>query len=299
MSYTNIGISDRIIRALLGVGLLQAGYFWLIGPWQITAYAAGAVMAATAIVGICPLYRIFGIASLRTNARALGRTAVTAGILLVLAAAIGGSAASNFFTRKTFLEDFNAMNDSYKQTLFTTGTGERQKAVIQYDRLLSTYQIFKTKYLAYQPHALRNDRQLASDLKRVADIFSSVNDKVRTGSLNQAHLELEAVRSVWQNMFKRNGFSLLSVTLVDFHDVMELMLKAANAKDADELIKLYPQVDEKLKAVEAESNDLEIQVIRKNLDDLLALAKNKNLIELPAKGETLKSSFVKVYLIRG
>ena len=299
MNYKNMGTPDRVIRALLGVGLLQAGYFWLIGNWQITAYAAGAIMVATALMGICPLYRIFGISSLGTDAKASSKTTVTAGILLVLAAAIGGSAGSSFFTRKTFLEDFNALNDAYKQTLFLTGKGDREKAVVQYERLLSNYQIFKTKYSAYQPHALKNDRQLASDLNRVADIFSNINDKVRTGSLNQAHLELEAVRSVWQNMFKRNGFSMLSVTLVDFHDVMELMLKAANAKDADELIKLYPQVDEKLKAVEAESNDLEIQVIRKNLDDLLALAKNANLIELPAKGEILKSSFVKVYLIRG
>ena len=299
MNYKNMGNPDRIIRALLGIGLLQTGYFWLIGTWQIAAFAAGTVMVATALMGICPLYRIFGISSLGTNAMAQSKTTVAAGVLLVLAAAVGGSAASNFFTRKTFLEDFNAMNDAYKQTLFSTGKGERQKAVIQYDRLLFNYQIFKTKYSAYQPHALRNDSQLASDLKRVADIFASVNDKVRTGSLNQAHLELEAVRPVWQNMFKRNGFSMLSVTLVDFHDVMELMLKAANAKDADELIKLYPQVNEKLKAVETESNDLEIQVIRKNLDDLLALAKNASLIELSAKDEALKSSFVKVYLVRG
>ena len=54
---------------------------------------------------------------------------------------------------------------------------------------------------------------------------------VHTGDLHEAHLELEKVRPVFQEMFKRNGFSLLSVALVDFHDAMEVMLDAANAKD--------------------------------------------------------------------
>ena len=92
---------------------------------------------------------------------------------------------------------------------------------------------------------------------------------------------------------------MLAVALVDFHDEMELMLDAANAKDSAKLVALYPQVSEKLKAVEAETNDAEIQTIRKNLDDLLGLAKAAQTDQLPAKGDALKSSFVKVYLQRG
>ena len=282
--------------------VLQAAYFWLAGTGQLVAYAGGTIMLATALLRFCPIYRIFGISTLGKNARSsiAPSTAMAAvGVVLVLAAAVGGTYASNFFTRKLFLEDFNAMNDAYKQTLFLTGKGEREKAITQYDRLLPAYQAFKAKYSAYQPYALKSDGQLSADLKRVADLFTSVNDKVRTGDLHQAHLDLEKVRPVWQDMFKRNGFSMLSVALVDFHDAMELMLDAANAKDAPKLTALYPQVSDKLKAIEAESNDAEIQTIRKNLDDLAALAKDVRLGELPAKGEALKSSFVKVYLARG
>ena len=92
---------------------------------------------------------------------------------------------------------------------------------------------------------------------------------------------------------------MLSVALVDFHDDMESLLEAANEKNTVKLVKLYPQVSEKLKAVEAEANDGEIAAIRKNLDELLELANTGRADQLSAKGEVLKSSFIKVYLKRG
>jgi hypothetical protein len=56
--------------------------------------------------------------------------------VLLLGVALGGSYASYFFTRKIFLEDFNARNPFYKQTLFLTGKGERDKAIANYDQLV-------------------------------------------------------------------------------------------------------------------------------------------------------------------
>jgi hypothetical protein len=100
-------------------------------------------------------------------------------------------------------------------------------------------------------------------------------------------------------MFKRNGFSMLSIALVDFHDAMELILTAANEKDAARVTALYAEISEKLKVVEAEANDEEIKAIRTALDDVLATANASQLDSLPGKGEALKSSFVKVYLKRG
>jgi type IV secretory pathway VirJ component len=100
-------------------------------------------------------------------------------------------------------------------------------------------------------------------------------------------------------MLMRNGFSMLAVALVDFHDAMELALDAANAKNSSKVIELYLPISEKLKAIEADSNDAEIQSIRRHLDALLALANEAKNDQLPAQGEALKSSFVKVYLKRG
>lgn len=295
----NIHSIDQFIRLLMGIALVELGYFWVAGTWQWIAYVAGAVMVVTATVRFCPLYRILGISSAGNthSARGKGWLALTTAVLL--AVLIGGSYASAFFTRKLFLEEFNAMNHFYKQTLFLTGKNEREKAVANYEKLVPAFSAFQQKYTSYQPYALKGDQQLAADLASVATMVTKVEPLVRTGDLHQAHLDLEKVRPVFQEIFKRNGFSMLSVALVDFHDAMELMLDAANAKDPAKIAAIYPMVSDKLKAVEAEANDAEIQAIRKNLDDLMAFAKDASLDRLPAQAEVLKSSFIKVYLKRG
>jgi hypothetical protein len=153
-------------------------------------------------------------------------------VLLVLA---GGSYASAFFSRKVFMEEFNAMNHFYKQTLFLTGKNEREKAQVQYQLLLPSYRAFQDKYSQYQPFALKGDQHLVTDLAQVAKVVTGVGVDLKTGDLQQVHLALEQVRPVFQDIFKRNGFSLLSVTLVDFHDTMEQVLAAAQAHTSEQL----------------------------------------------------------------
>jgi soluble cytochrome b562 len=221
------------------------------------------------------------------------------GWLALLALLVGGSYGSAFFSRKLFLEEFNAMNHFYKQTLFLTGKNERDSAVANWEKMASGYAVFQRKYSAYQPYALRGDRQLVSDLQQVAVTMAAVEPLVRDGDLHQAHLDLEKIRPMFQDIFKRNGFSMLAVALVDFHDAMELILDAANAKEAEKVKQLHPMLSDKFKPVELEANDAEIQAIRKNLDELLTLAQAGNLGAMPAQADQLKSSFVKVYLKRG
>ncbi|MBK7548295.1 MAG: DUF2892 domain-containing protein [Rhodoferax sp.] len=295
----NLNTWDRMVRALLGLVALELAFFWLAGGLQIAAYVVGAVLLVTVLVRFCPLYRVLGISTLSRDGKGMGKAMGAVAVVLLAALLAGGSYASIFFTRKLFIEDFNVMNNFYKQTLFLTGKNERDKAIANYENLIPSFRKFQEKYTTYHPYALKGDTKLGPDLVQVAGMISGVNDLVRTGDLHQAHLALEKVRPVFQDIFKRNGFSMLAVALVDFHDEMELMLDAANAKDSAKLVALYPQVSEKLKAVEAETNDAEIQTIRKNLDDLLGLAKAAQTDQLPAKGDALKSSFVKVYLQRG
>jgi hypothetical protein len=296
---TNTHPIDRFVRALAGVCLLLLGFFWLSGAWQWTAYAASVVMLATAALNFCPLYRLLGINT--RSANTLSASPMRTGIAwaVLLATLVGGSYASAFGSRKLFLEDFNAMNGFYKQTLFLTGKGERDKANAQYALLVPALEVFASKYTHYQPFALRGDTQWVADLDRVRRMVGDVARLVKTGDLQTAHLALEQVRPVFQDVFKRNGFSLLAVALVDFHDAMELILEAAQAKDVAKLAALYPGVSDKLVAVEAEAQDADIQAIRRNLDAVDAAARSQQLDALPALGEKLKSSFVKVYLQRG
>lgn len=290
---------DQFIRALLGVALLEWGFFWLSGGLQLAAYGLAGVLLLTAVGRFCPLYHWLGWRPGRSAGTQVATVYRVLAVLALLAAVAGGSYGSNLVTRKLFLEDFNAMNDAYKQTLFLTGKNERAKANVQYDRLMPSYASFQQKYSNYRPYALRSDAQFEPDLVAVQGMLQGVDTLVRTGDLHEAHLALEKVRPVFQDMFKRNGFSLLSVALVDFHDAMEGMLDAAAARDTSKLAALYPDVNDKLKAIEEQAGDAEIQAIRKNLDALLGLANAKSLDALPAAADALKSSFVKVYLQRG
>jgi len=295
----NVYPLDRFVRALFGIFAALLAWFWLPTPWSWLAWVAAAVLIGTALLRFCPLYLPFGFG--RGAAKGGGpRPVWMIAALLVLAAVLaGGSYASNFFSRKIFLEEFNAMNHFYKQTLFLTGKAQRAEALDNYTKLVPAYAAFKDKYTRYRPQALAGDGKLQGDLDTVARMIAAVEPGVRTGDLHQTHLDLEKIRPVFQEMFKRNGFSMLAIALVDFHDAMELMLDAATAKDAAKLVSLYPSVSEKMAAVEADTNDAEIQAIRKNLDTLLATAKEARLDALPAQGDALKTSFVKVYLKRG
>jgi hypothetical protein len=127
-----------------------------------------------------------------------------------------GSYASDFFTRKFFLDDYNQMNNYYKQALFNTGQNNREKAVENYDRLVTEYAAFQVKYSTYHPYAIKGDAQFNADLERVAVMIAGVTEGVHQGDLSQAHVALEHVRPVFQDIFKRNNFSMLAVALVGF-----------------------------------------------------------------------------------
>lgn len=295
----NVHPMDRFARLAFALLLAEAAFFWLAGAAQLAAYAAAIVLLLTAVTGICPLYKLAGIGTGNATAQLAAHWKWIASGTFVVVVLLGAGYASNFFTKKLFLEDFNATNNFYKQTLFYTGKSDRTQAVRDYETLMREYGRFRDKYLAYRPNALRADGQFDADLARVGDIFATARADVTTGDLPRAHLALEQARPILQGILKRNGFSLLAVALVDFHDAMELILDAANAKNAGKVGALYNQVSESLKAVEAQANDAEIQAIRKNLDDVLDLAKAAKADALPAKADELKRSFVKVYLARG
>ena len=295
----NIRPFDRFFRLALGIVALLLGYFWLAAPLNLVAYAVAAILILTALFRFCPLYRLLGISPVAANAMPSGLLGKGLKFVSLAALLFGGAYASDFFSRKFFLEDFNAMNGFYKQTLFLTGKDQRNEAIANYDKLIPAFAGFTAKYTAYQPHAIKGDTQLTTDFAAVGKMLTDVEPLVRTGDLHEAHLALEKVRPVFQEMFKRNGFSMLAVALVDFHDAMETVFEPAAAKDAAKAIALYPGVSDKLKAVEAEVNDEEIQAIRKALDDVLATAQAGTVDALPAKADALKTSFVKVYLKRG
>lgn len=191
------------------------------------------------------------------------------------------------------------MNNFYKQTLFNTGKDKRAESISNYDSLVAEYAVFSNKYTKYHPYSLRSDANLNSDIAKISALISSQKEAVHTGDLAQSHLDFEKIRPIFQDILKRNGFSLLAISLVDFHDVMEGVIDAADKKDIPGVAKAYLIADEKLKAVELEANDEEIQAIRRSLEEVKSLAEQNSLDTISAKAAELKSNFVKVYLKRG
>jgi hypothetical protein len=55
----NMGKSDRIIRAIVGIIALLVAFVWVSGALQIVLWILGGILLLTAIVGLCPLYSIF------------------------------------------------------------------------------------------------------------------------------------------------------------------------------------------------------------------------------------------------
>lgn len=59
----NMGQTDRIIRAIIGVVFLLLALFVASGAWAIVLYVLAAIMIVTAIFGVCPLYMLFHIST--------------------------------------------------------------------------------------------------------------------------------------------------------------------------------------------------------------------------------------------
>jgi hypothetical protein len=191
------------------------------------------------------------------------------------------------------------MNHYYKQTLFFTGQNNREEAVKNYNYLVKEYDDFYTKYSKYRPYSIAFDKKFGADIAEVKVVVTSLESGVTSGDLSSVHKELETVRPVFQDILKRNGFSLFAVYLVDFHDAMEKVIAGADAKDAQAVITAYEEANEKLLSVESVENDAEIQIIRQKLEQVVSSARSGRLDVLSSQAGELKTSFVKVYLKRG
>jgi len=297
--HKNEGSMDRLLRLLVAEVLILGAYFWLGGVWQVILYILGGISLFTSLTGFCTLYKVVGINTFKAGSKPTSIYIRVIFAILFIAIAVAGSYYSAFFTKKFFLDDYSRMNNYYKQTLFYTGQDKRAEAIANYDQLIAEYSTFLSKYTTYHPYAIKLDEQFNADIEKVSGIINSLKDNVYTGDLKQSHTSFEAARPIFQDILKRNNFSMLAVTLVDFHDAMEKIIAAADEKDPTQLLAVYPEVDTKLKAVEEIANDSEIQAIRTKLEEVVALAKTGQADLLSAKAAELKSAFVKVYLKRG
>ncbi len=63
---SNIGAADRVVRLILGLGLVVLALvpgLLPAGGWQWAAGIAGVVLVATAQARFCPAYRLLGLST--------------------------------------------------------------------------------------------------------------------------------------------------------------------------------------------------------------------------------------------
>jgi hypothetical protein len=66
--FANLGITDRIVRLLLAGGLFYLGLDVYSGSTLgIGLDVAGGILALTAIIGFCGLYRLLGISTKKAS----------------------------------------------------------------------------------------------------------------------------------------------------------------------------------------------------------------------------------------
>lgn len=286
---------DRLLRWVVGVVLLLLVLFWTWGVVQIILSLLAIVMFYTSIMGFCPLYLLLHINTAKHHF-ALKKRGLLGSIIWIVVLFVVGAWLSIFFSKKIFVEDFVAMNSWYKQLLFDSGKNKREESIADYQLFLPVYQDFVKKYSTYHPFVLKGDSQFVEDIQDAEELLVSLESVIFSWSLGEAHKQLEDIRATFQDILKRNNISLSVVALVDFHDVMEILISASDEKDAQKILDTYSSADGKLKEVEVSLNDQNVQDIRNNLEILLQLAKDTKETELSTQAQVLKTSFIKVYL---
>jgi hypothetical protein len=64
----NVGTIDRVLRLVVGLGLVAWGLGYVPhvatpAEWSLVAAAVGGILAVTAVIGFCPIYRVLGLSS--------------------------------------------------------------------------------------------------------------------------------------------------------------------------------------------------------------------------------------------
>ena len=62
----NMGTVDRVIRFILGVAALVVSFLFIDSPgWQIALWVVALIMLVTSYFGVCPLYMLFHISTIK------------------------------------------------------------------------------------------------------------------------------------------------------------------------------------------------------------------------------------------
>ncbi len=63
----NVGSMDKIIRFIVALVAIWAGYSLVANPWNYVLYVVAALLVITAFVSTCPLWLITGVSTIKST----------------------------------------------------------------------------------------------------------------------------------------------------------------------------------------------------------------------------------------
>ncbi len=295
----NIGLIDRFYRATFGIICLLAAFFWFGGLLGTFLYFLAFILLATSISGFCLVYYILNLSTyLRLQDESYGYSKKVFSLILITLIILG-TLGSYILTKRNFLNEFNEVNEDYKEVLISSVQANRDEAIGDYNKLSRDYTAFYEKYTSYHPYIIRGDKEFNKDLEKINFIIRDTAHKINYGNLTAGYTSLEAIRPLINNIRIRNKLQSDKVAFSDLYFSIELLAEASEAQDLQEITKAYTLANEKLKNIESFKNNSQIQLMRANLESINTLAKKNDLQKLPSRVSQLKSIYLQVYLGEG
>ena len=195
----NLGTVDRLLRVILAELIILVAFFWVGMEWQIPIYLIAALLLFQAATSTCGLYSLLGWNSCELVKRK-DWNLMTAAVAAALVLAVAGSYASIVLTKNIFLEDLEKVKEPYSWALQYSGQGQRQEAVMQYEKLESTFGAFQEKYSKYRPLVVKFDGNFTAELNNISAAIGGSKQDIYQGNLTGAHEELQKAEPLLQKM---------------------------------------------------------------------------------------------------
>jgi hypothetical protein len=236
------------------------------------------------------------------NKKIIISTIIIALITLII---IGGTFVYSRKTQEIFGTKFNSMNDAYKKVLFATGQEKNESK-----ELMTNYKgAWNDFYNSYRESPIKpysSDFEWKNSLDKMNNIVISSEKTINENKLKDAHVELEAIRQAWQEVFTRSNVTMLGFYLTEYHDAMEKAIEYSDSKDYGKL----KQTCESMKVALQNVKETKIELTGDTLNDYTAKLNDittslnnlcdandaKDDVKIKEYSSKLKPTFLALYL---
>jgi hypothetical protein len=169
--------------------------------------------------------------------------------------------------------------------------------------------VFYGKYKETPISPYSEDDEWSTSMDKINNLVNEAGVLINAGELHEAHLKLEEVRGLWQEIFERNKVSMVGFYLTEFHDVMEKAVDGSNDPNFEKLSKVCDELNEKWAKVESLKLDLSADKMqdyeekkkaeKQNIDAFCEKVLANDDAELVSLAGKLKKGFISIYLAYG